>query len=60
MSQTITVIPGDGIGRKVADATIEVIAVIDTVILANQSRSVDVGGGASTRQYAEALVRALA
>ena len=33
---------------------------LDTVILANESRTVDMGGSASTTEYTEALVRALA
>ena len=33
---------------------------IDTVILAGASRTVDMGGSASTKEYTEALVRALA
>jgi len=33
---------------------------IDTVVLANESRTVDMGGSASTTEYTEALVRALA
>ena len=35
-------------------------AALDTVILANESRTVDMGGSASTTEYTEALVRALA
>ena len=33
---------------------------LDTVIRANESRTVDMGGSASTTEYTEALVRALA
>ena len=33
---------------------------LDTVILANESRTVDMGGNASTTEFTEALVRALA
>jgi hypothetical protein len=43
MSQTITVIPGDGIGLEVT-----------------QVLTVDMGGGASTTEYTDALVGALA
>jgi len=32
---------------------------IDTVIQAGESRTVDMGGGASTKEYAQALLRAL-
>ena len=42
------------------DVAERIRAALDTVILANESRTVDMGGDASTAEFTEALVRSLA
>jgi isocitrate/isopropylmalate dehydrogenase len=60
MTKTVTVIPGDGIGPEVTDATLKILrSALDSVVGSGEARTQDMGGGASTADFTAAVVRSL-
>jgi isocitrate/isopropylmalate dehydrogenase len=60
MALRVTLVQGGGVGFDQGEAARRVVAALEAVLSAGQDLTPDLGGGAGTRQMADAIVAALA